>query len=346
MAFEVGLAVEQPSDRLILGSIWSVECDVEGQLMKRPKQIIQINDYSPTAERIDDDILWKAYEGDNYKIVLTPKHPEGEQTAVVYFSSNALWFSGKHSFYDRILKRDYYEWQKNRLEGADAHIWLRDLFCCFYYYGINTQIDSIEKIRDFLSQLLKGYRKVIFVGASAGGYAAALLGNMLNVSYVLSFSGQFDADAYLAVCRPNQPEIPKMLSGKDAEERQVFRQIASFVRQGQVPVYYFVGSENLQDKNDCEIALSLPNVRVFQIKNDKHGMVFDKHCLKRLINMSQSELEQLYQKCAGRIIGTQRFGFWVKGWAYLPWCLYHYTKKCERYLRSWRKKFMLMQTQR
>ena len=124
--------------------------------MKRPKQIVQINDYSPAAERIDDDILWKAYEGDNYKIVLTPKHPEGEQTAVVYFSSNGLWFSGKNSFYDRILQRDYYEWQKNQIEDADAHIWLRDLFCCFYYYGINTQIDSIEKIRDFLSQLLKG----------------------------------------------------------------------------------------------------------------------------------------------------------------------------------------------
>ena len=75
-------------------------------------------------------------------------------------------------------------------------------------------------------------------------------------------------------------------------------------------------------------------------------MVFDKHCLKRLINMSRSELEQLYQKCVGRIIGTQRFGFWVKGWAYLPWCLYHYTKIGERCLRSWRKKFMLMQTQR
>ena len=53
--------------------------------------------------------------------------------------------------------------------------------------GVSTNIDDTIK---FIRNKILGYKKVIFVGISAGGYAAILFGSLLNVNHVVAFVPQ------------------------------------------------------------------------------------------------------------------------------------------------------------
>ena len=51
---------------------------------------------------------------------------------------------------------------------------------------------SSDLTAEYLSTKIKGYDKVVFIGGSAGGYAAILFGSLLNVDHVVAFNPQTD----------------------------------------------------------------------------------------------------------------------------------------------------------
>ena len=173
--------------------------------MKKPQKIMQPGDYCNDFARIDDDVLWGAYCKDNYIVKYTSGNTKSKKLAVVYFSDNSLYDIAENDFYQRIVVENRYEWEKFAVKNADMHIFVRDVFLKAYFYGINSQIDDIEKLAEFLKSVLDGYEEVVMIGSCAGGYAAALIGSKLKVSRILSFSGQF-----------NPPELgrPNDLSGE------------------------------------------------------------------------------------------------------------------------------------
>ncbi len=289
--------------------------------MQKPRRIYQLNDIFSDAEKVDDKLLWEAYEQDNFEIEYTPCNKEGNRVAVVYFSSNGLYWRGENNFYNRIVSQNRYEWKKNKLKNADMHIFVRDVWCRYYFYGINARIDSISKLAEFIKEQTKDYAKVIMVGSSAGGYAATLIGSLNKADYVLSFSGQFDVEAFDKYCCASKgveyPQNLYMLKGDDLAERKKYLQIAEYVKEADVPIYYWVGNYNQADVYDCQIAMSLPNVRVFRLENTKHGMPMDKRCLSDLINMNRTNLEHIYSQFRGRIVGANEFGFRVCGLKYV-----------------------------
>ena len=61
---------------------------------------------------------------------------------------------------------------------------------CWYHKGINNITTNIDETVDYLKNIIKNYEKVIFMGTSAGGYAAILFGSLCNVSNVISFIPQ------------------------------------------------------------------------------------------------------------------------------------------------------------
>jgi predicted esterase YcpF (UPF0227 family) len=61
---------------------------------------------------------------------------------------------------------------------------------CWYHKGINKITSNIDETVDYLKDIIKNYEKVIFMGVSAGGYAAILFGSLCNVSNVISFIPQ------------------------------------------------------------------------------------------------------------------------------------------------------------
>jgi hypothetical protein len=61
---------------------------------------------------------------------------------------------------------------------------------CWYHKGIHNITNNIDETVSYLKDIIKNYEKVIFMGVSAGGYAAILFGSLCNVTNVISFIPQ------------------------------------------------------------------------------------------------------------------------------------------------------------
>lgn len=302
--------------------------------MKKPQKIMQPADYCNDFTRIDDDLLWNAYCGANYVVKYTSANANSKKLAVVYFSDNGLYDIAENDFYQKVVAENRFEWENFIVKNADKHIFVRDVFLKAYFYGINQQTDDIVKLAELLKSLLDGYDEVVMIGACAGGYAAALIGSWLKVSRILSFSGQFNPPE---LGKPNDLsgefgvlDMEEMVDGKELKRRNQYRSIAEIVREGNVPLYYFVGSNSPVDTQDCKIAMSLPNVRVFRFDNAVHGIPLDKKCLNDILNMNGEELERLYSQFRGRVFGHNEFGFGASGLKYLWTMLSNFIKKLKK----------------
>lgn len=64
-----------------------------------------------------------------------------------------------------------------------------DKFQCCYHKGIKDITNNIDETVIYLNDKIKcgNYNKVIFMGVSAGGYAAILFGSLCNINNIVAF---------------------------------------------------------------------------------------------------------------------------------------------------------------
>ena len=60
---------------------------------------------------------------------------------------------------------------------------------CWYHKGIEGITENIDDTVSYLNDIIKksNYKKILFMGVSAGGYASILFGSLCNVSSVIAF---------------------------------------------------------------------------------------------------------------------------------------------------------------
>jgi hypothetical protein len=68
-----------------------------------------------------------------------------------------------------------------------------------YHSGLKGITNTIDETTAFLREKIRQYRRVYFLGVSAGGYAAILFGSLLKVTAVIAFIPQ----TRLSPTRPN-----------------------------------------------------------------------------------------------------------------------------------------------
>jgi hypothetical protein len=63
---------------------------------------------------------------------------------------------------------------------------------CWYHEGIKDITNNIDETVLYINDIITNgnYEKVLFMGVSAGGYAAILFGSLCNVNHVISFIPQ------------------------------------------------------------------------------------------------------------------------------------------------------------
>lgn len=94
----------------------------------------------------------------------------------IYFSSHGIYYpETENNFIDTIINKDVFEWYKSRMPNAKRHIFIRDIRKSFYVEGINSELNTIDKLIGFLRVQTNGF-KVVTVGSSAGGYMAYICG--------------------------------------------------------------------------------------------------------------------------------------------------------------------------
>ncbi len=71
----------------------------------------------------------------------------------------------------------------------DKHFFI-DKTNTWYHRGIEGKSSDIPSTVAYLRTVIAGYSRVVFIGSSAGGYAALLFGSLLAVDTVLAFKPQ------------------------------------------------------------------------------------------------------------------------------------------------------------
>ena len=84
---------------------------------------------------------------------------------------------------------EFYNFLNKHFPSHDKYFFI-DKYFKWYNYGIDGISSNIYQTVKYLKSIISDYKEVLFVGTSAGGYAAILFGSILDVNTVLAFIPQ------------------------------------------------------------------------------------------------------------------------------------------------------------
>ena len=236
----------------------------------------------------DSALVHAMYEKENYTVSVDP-NAKDKGICVLYFSSHDIYYPNTDEvFRKKIVERDSYEWYGTRIENVYKHIFIRDIKKQWYLHGINSRINTPEKLLEFLKKECQSYR-IITVGSSAGGYAAVLYGSLLGAEKVFCFNGQFNLNMVLS---RSSTFIDPLLFQLQNSEFRIYYDLKSFLNMT-VPIHYFVSVDSNLDKEQFNYIKVAQQVKVIKFKTSHHGIPFPKACLPNVLSLSNEEIEQL-----------------------------------------------------
>lgn len=262
--------------------------------------------------QLDISLTLRAYNDlNNFEIVEFDSSTSNK--CIIYFSSHGLYYPNTEAeVHKKIFVKNWYEWKKNICPGIKKAIFLRDVKKQWYLEGINKNINSIEKLFDFLLDETQDLQ-VICVGSSAGGYAATLMGCLLNAVRVFSFSGQFSLTPFL-----QDPQLrcenPTLVKAELSQDLKQYLALDEFLKSSKTPVFYFFPGLCRQDIEQSRYVDDVPSVYKFKFKSKKHGVTCFKINFIDLLQMENEALENLSCVFRGRLIS--RLIFSIKASSY------------------------------
>lgn len=253
----------------------------------------------------NNPLIRSVYEKDNYII---REYENDSDIAAVYFSSNGLYYPDtEEEFRKTVAEGNRYEWLRLHRKQVKKEIFLRDIFKCHYVLGINSRINSIDRLVSFLKELTEGMR-VITVGNSAGGYAAAVVGTCMKAYMVFSFSGQNDITGY------TRKSVSPAGRYKDDETRSRYYSIRKLWEGTEIPyTFYFYSGHHKGDVGQCEQVMGMSDYNrffPFRFDTDTHEKTMYNFNLPYILSFDREELKKLCIHYKDSYI--KRFDFSVK----------------------------------
>ena len=151
-------------------------------------------------------------------------------------------FAGYDKTFGGIPRFVFFNFLETNFKNVSKQFYA-DVLSCSYHNGIYGVSKNIDQSVVFLRNAVKGYKNVIFVGISSGGYAAILFGSLLNISSVVAF-------------------VPQTIKRKYVDEK--YRDLNTFINTQ--TKYYLYGNTSISDVNSphnishCERIEHHPNV--------------------------------------------------------------------------------------
>ncbi|MDV7140205.1 hypothetical protein R3X28_15035 [Maribacter sp. TH_r10] len=258
--------------------------------------------------QIDDPAVKKIYrEADNYKVKFHSGPAVQEDLCIIYFSSNDLYYPNTpKAFENSIVAKDKFEWQRNYIQYAKKHIFLRDVQKQWYIEGISEKHDNPEALWELLRELTSGFR-VYVMGSSAGGFAALLYGSLLRADRVYAFNAQLNLNVIIE--GSNAKVDPILFRYKD-QERSKYFVIEDFL-DTERDYFYFQSSKSILDIKQYNALKNTTLLTRIPFKTGNHGFPFLRHNLRYVLGLSKEELHQLSFKSYHPIA----FAASIDGWA-------------------------------
>lgn len=118
---------------------------------------------------------------------------------------------------------------------------------------------TIEETTEFLHKQVNGYDKVIFIGASSGGYASILFGSLLNIDAVIAFYPQTNLDLVQPGVKDHRP-IGRIRRPELSGTYQLYKDLSKVISKS--TLYYANSLENPYDTG--HYMHHFENIRNFQ----------------------------------------------------------------------------------
>ncbi len=121
-------------------------------------------------------------ENNNSNMLFVKGTTDNNELVIISFAGNYLSIGGIPPF-------EYLNFLNKYFPEHDKYFFI-DTNKLWYHKGISNLSTDIESTNDFINNILQKYKKSIFIGNSAGGYASILFGSLLNIDKVIAFIPQ------------------------------------------------------------------------------------------------------------------------------------------------------------
>ena len=227
-----------------------------------------------------------------------------KKICAIYFSSNDIYYpNDENTFRKKIVEKNFYEWYNTRIENAQKHIFIRDIHKQWYLSGINAEVNTPEKLLNFLRTETAGY-EIITIGSSAGGYAAVLYGQQLAAFKTLTFNGQFELNSLL---QNSKYSINPLLFKYENSLLSCYYDLKLFLKRPDV-VFYFYSNRSPWDIGQYQHISSVEGLNIISFNTSHHGIPFLKNCLPIIINDNTEQLKILTLKKQNSILFSIKIG--------------------------------------
>lgn len=278
----------------------------------------------------DSEIVINEFKNnDNYLIEFDKT--VAKEYCIVYFSSNGIYYpNDETTFRETIIDKNKYEWYGTRVACGHKHIFIRDIQKQWYIGGINSEINSPNKLFEFLKKETDGY-KIIFVGSSAGGFASVIYGQLLNAERIYSLNGQFEILSILE--RSIESIDPLVFRLKNNKHFSDFYETRGFIHNVD-SIYYFLSANSIWDieQNDY-VKDMLPNS--IRFNSSTHGIPFLHNNLQNVLNLSLIELDKLRGKFFYLFLFSMKIVGFKRTVGYHVLLFVFYIKKTIASLKKW-----------
>jgi len=240
-----------------------------------------------TLGQIESEQLQKAYSKENIKV----KKYGNSNRCYIFFSSHALYYPNTQEVFQKvIMEDDRYEWEHlaespELVAISGMHIFVRDVYKQWYVDGINNQLNTLDKVMDYLQEITKDY-EIIIVGNSAGGYMAAIAAWKLNAVTCYNFAGQISL----------LDRIEKNELLKNAEEditKNKYFNIVNLFCDTNCKFYYFYAKKNLEDCSSYKLIADNENVKGFGFRQKVHGVTMFTDNMIPIICYQEEKMDKL-----------------------------------------------------
>lgn len=246
----------------------------------------------------------------NYETILN--HQTNSNKAIIYFSSHGLYYPNEsNAFREKIIISNRFEWRKNIWPSARKVILIRDIKKQWYFDGISSQVNGIEKIFQLLKRETSGLQTTC-VGSSAGGFAATLFGCLLEAERVFNLSGQFSLTNLLEGSEERM-QNPILVQHEEKETSNQFFSLINLLKASQVPIFYFYPHNCPFDLAQAELAQTISNVFSFPFNTSGHAEICYPINYLNLFDYSNSELFDLHSKFKDTLIDPYGFSVAISG---------------------------------
>lgn len=236
---------------------------------------------------VDNPRIAQFYKSNsNYKIEYDKNGDPN--VCVIYFTSHALYYPNtEDEFIARVINKDFYEWYKTRHLNAGKHIFVRDVFKQWYLAGINSTTNSIDLLAQFLARETEG-KTVTCIGASAGGYAAILLGCLIEARQVIAFNPRINLDMALSSSTEKDNAILHRM--KDTEHSR-FYDLSSWISD-RTDIFYVYSVFSEFDRIQSGLLSKYDNIHIIPVLSALHGVPLPKPILSEFISSDKASLSK------------------------------------------------------